>query len=661
MTELLRENIGRSPIAVNLSFSTATLSLADGWWPEIGFLLERVEWRTAPHCQDAAPVQMKRMRIPIRLWPLLNGEALIAQAKIEDLSVDLDALKASCRNGPIAASPVAAAAHNAAPTATPTAIPGAQPAVVSTIDPELRKQLQGIIRGIRVDRAEFYFENRMKSVVIEDFSAVWRGDDLEIATGVRFPPATVFGEALPPFVVSGFVRPQDISVDVRADLNEGTLEGSAQLHPIQQAAGGLELASEVRIAVADLPLSVVTPLLRKSGMVDDSFKPRFAWLDCAAEVKGTFSRLLIQSPVQISQCEVSGHIGRVRVESALREPNGAWHAVGKKAVEVNFEQVSIGKLLDAFAQEGPRGVFSEFGNFTGRVSVGSERSATISGEIKGAQLKFVSGGGSALQGLQLGRIEGELSERRLDLQISKVALDGGESDVTASVAADIGVSGVGRAMVKVIGERLKFNSRVEKLLFTGPVKNLQVNTQLVVKNGQLDDLKLKLEASGIEGAEVVADIIRMRGSINRASSQPASVAVDLDAPTISLADESPIFKLLQPALFDWRAPEGLLKTPHQWTFRKLSLAGHFDEAGFTWTRANVELPVSSLAGVKKIAFRSKGKFARDQQTEIELDALYPSQKRLRWSVSGSWLKLAHKGLSPEIEEGRTPSLSILGL
>ncbi|MBL7688454.1 MAG: hypothetical protein JNJ49_10490 [Bdellovibrionaceae bacterium] len=660
MTEFLRKNLEHSQIAENLSFSEASLSLADGWWPEVAFLLERVEWRTAPSCQDAAPIQMKRMRVPIRLLPLMKGEAVVALAKVEDLTVDLDTLKTSCRKVETAAVSIAAVANSDQPRVEPVPEVPKPAAPAPTIEPEMRKRLQAMIRGLRVDRAELFFENRMKSVVLEDFSAVWSGDDLEVATGVRFPPATVFGEALPPFLVSGTLRPQDISVDVRADLNEGTLEGSAQLHPVRVESGAMELESEVRVAVADLPLSVMTPLLRKSGMVNERFKPRFAWLDCAAEVKGLFSRLLVQNAVHFSQCEVSGHIGRVRVESALREPTGVWHAPMGKDVEIVFDQLSIGQTLDTFAEEGPRGVFSEYGNFTGRLVIADARKASVSGELKGAQVKFASGGGSALQGVHLGRIDGALSAQHLDFQISKVALDGGETDMTAVVGADLGDQGIERATVRIDAEHMKLNSRVEKLLFTGPVENLQLSTQLSFRRGEFDDLKLKLEASGLKGAEIEAEKIRMSGKMNRAAGG-AAVDIDMDAPMVALTDRSPIFKLLQPALFDWSAPEGLLKTAHQWPFRKVSVKGRLDDAGFTWARASVELPVDSISGAKKITFRSKGKIERAQLVEIELDALYPSQKRLRWSVSGSWLKLAHTGLSPEIEAGRVPPLKVLGL
>lgn len=660
MTEFLRQNLEHSQIAENLSFSEASLSLADGWWPEIAFLLERVEWRTAPSCQDTAPVQMKRMRVPIRIVPLMNGEALVALAKVEDLTVDLDALKTSCRKTE-AAIPSAAAVASSDPQhveAVPEVLSPAAPA--PTIDPEIRKRLMAVIRGLRVDRAELFFENRMKSVVLEDFSAVWRGDDLEVSTGLRFPPATVFGEALPPFLVSGTVRPQSISVDVRADLNEGTLDGSAQLQPVRMASGAMELESEVHVAVADLPLSVMTPLLRKSGMVNEKFKPRFAWLDCAAEVRGLFSRLLVQNAVQFSQCEVSGHIGRVRVESALLEPTGVWHAPMGKDIEIVFDQLSIGQTLDTFAEEGPRGVFSEFGNFTGRLVVGDVRKASISGELKGAQLKFASGGGSALQGVHLGRIDGALSAQHLDFQISKVVLDGGETDMKAVVGADLGSKGIERAIVRVDAEHMKLNSRVEKLLFTGPVENLQFSTQLAFGRGVFDDLKLKLEASGLKGAEVEAEKFRVSGKMSRLAGGPA-VDIDMDAPTVALTDRSPIFKLLQPALFDWSPPEGLLKAAHQWPFRKLSVRGRLDEGGLSWSRASVEFPIDESTHAKKILFKSKGKIERDQQAEIELEALYPSQKRLRWSVSGPWLKLAHTGLSPEIEAGRVPPLKVLGL
>lgn len=634
--KIIRSKIEASALRENITFGGAEISLADGWLPDFALVLNRVEWRKHPTdssgCGETAPVRARLVRVPLRMSSLVNGEPSAGSVKIDDLTVDLDDLKRDCA---MPATTTAEAVHAAAkmPEKTPEKTNSSAPAEVWSSEDQ--KRISSMITGVRVTRAEIFFENRMKSVVVEDATAEWRGEALDVSTLLRFPPATVFGENLPTFSIRGTVHQHEMLAEIRADLNEGTLEANAILKPFLTAAGVRELEAELKLTVSDLPLSVVTPLLSKSGIVTGTFRPKFMWLDCNAEVHGVFSRLFIENPVSLSQCEISGQVGKLQLASATRLPSGAW-----KPFEVSAEKVDIARVFETFELQGPTGVFANFGMLTGKLNLNSAEDVRASAAVNGAVIRFAGSDGTALQPLSVGKIEGALLSNRWKISLSDFVPDGGSADL--KVTADLERTG-SDAKVDVELKKLKLNPRVEKVIFTGPVEDITgaasfALQRLADSTANVSRLKADLKIRGMLGSEIDADEVKIEADLSKTKPK-GEIEVTAKSTEVKALKSGRLFKLLQPALLGWAgdvAHDGNLLV-----LGKVAIRGRFRENGFQWQQATAHVAPS-------LNLSSHGHIYRDHAIDAELEAQYPLATRLRWNVAGTWLKPKFSVASTEL-------------
>lgn len=646
--KLVRAKIETSSLRESLAFGSAEISLADGPFPDFALVLGRVEWRPVVGCTETAPVRARQVRVPLRFLSLLNGAPSVGKVKIDDLTIDLDDFKSGCGTVAIdvkasaaplglAATPVGEGADNSAKTEATVGVGKAKATPGEVWSTEDQQKVAAMVRGLRVSRAEIFFENRMKSVVLEDFEAAWRGEALDVATALKFPPSTVFGENLPAFAIRGTARRSEMFADIRADLSEGTLEAHAGFKPIVMANGSKELDAEVKLSVNDLPLSVVTPLLSKSGIVTGAFHPKFMWLDCNAEVRGVFSRLFVDYPVSLSECELSGQVGRLSFETATRLPSGRW-----KPFEVRADKVEIARILETVDVPGPTGVFANFGQVTGKLQLNSPDDATAKGEWRGAVLRFAGGDGAALQPVSVGKVEAKLAGRRWKAELADFKPDGGEADLKV----DLDIERDGRdAKVDVTLAHLKLHSRVEKVIFTGPVNDIKGVASLTFQSSMqppLAKMKAELALRGIQGAEMRADDVKIEA---KTETRNAKNEIELTAksPDVEVVKTGRLHRLLEPALFGWKGEDDDAAGLH---LGKVSVKGRFRENGFQWQQANAN--IGSGMGRSTVALSSQGHIYRDHAIDSELEAHYPLASRLKWSISGTWLKPKFAAASPEL-------------
>ncbi|CAN5636548.1 hypothetical protein BH10BDE1_BH10BDE1_10940 [soil metagenome] len=653
--KFIREKIEESPLRENLVFASAEISLADGWMPDIAVILHRLEWRTQTGCVvDVSPIRAQKMRIPLRMTSLLGGQPSAGVVKIDDLSVDLDDLKRECKH------PAKNGWQPATTIEKAVAVPPAGanvPATVELWSESEHQRIAAMLSGVRVTRGEVYFESRMKSVMLEDLSAMWRGDGLEVSTTLKFPPSTVFGENLPSFNVNGLVRRREIQAEIRAELSEGTLEANAQMTPVLAAGGVKELEADLKLVVSDLPLSVVTPLLTKSGIVAGAFHPKFVWLDCNAEVHGIFSRLLVENPVSLSECAMSGQAGRLSLDTATRLPNGKW-----KPFEVSAEKIEIARVLDSFELQGPNGVFANFGFLSGKLKFESPELISVAGNLNGSVLRFAGGEGTAVQSVSIDKLSANLQNHRWKVELAEFHPEGGTADL--KVLADLDQAGRD-ATVEVKLGGLKLSPRVEKVIFTGPVENISGSVKLAMgllsPEGKttLSKLKSSIVITGLRGTELTADEIKLESQLSQ-----SVIEVNAKTARIEVLKSGKLFKLLQPSLLG-SAGESL-PAGDRLVLGKVAIRGHFLESGFQWSQASANVgPLVTLA--------SKGIVFRDHAIESELEAHYPLASHLKWNISGTWMKpkfasgsvelenlFARAGLPRESVEGVVP-LRLLGL
>lgn len=635
----IRDELARSELSESLTFETARVSLANGWLPDFAIVLGRVEWREPRHCAEIAPLRATSVRVPIRMLSLLRGVPAGGRATIDDLVVDVDGLKEDCSRSADEKPPKPSDPPSETKRTTVIAVDPSKALERGEIwSVEVQERSSAMISGLVVSRAEIFFEKRMKSVVIENLRARWRGPNLELSTNLSFPPSAVFGESLPSFDVTGTIAREGISAKIQANLNEGLLEASAELKPVV-VSGRQELESDVKLSVSNLPLSVVTPLFVKSQAVSERFRPKFLWLDCRAEVQGIFSRLLVDHPVTFSGCSISGRMGRITIDDeAVREPSGEW-----RPLSLGFEKLDLAHAFETFHLEGPSGVLSSFGQMTGTIRVQSRDSMVANARWEQAAIRFAGTEGIALQPLAVDSLSAKLQNRRWMIELSNFKLEEGRAEIL--LKADLDARSF-HGDFDLNLSSLKLASRVEKVLFNGTVAEIsgsaKASTDLA---GKLSKLRANVVLKGLQGSEVDSSEARLEARLEerpkeRTNAQSAS-HIELSARTVGLevAKSGRLYRLLEPTLLGW--PGELARQGQRLVLRNAAIRGHFTDAGFEWSEAKASVG-------PRVGLTSRGRIARDHKLEAEIVAQYPLVSRLKWSISGSWLQPTATVASPEL-------------
>lgn len=633
----IRAQIEKSEFQGQIGFRKAEVEFASGPWPDFALVLTDVQWRPMAACESEgahrmdAPMRAAAVRLPLRWSSLLRAEFAMGRIAAQDLVVDLDEVKRRCPND---------AKHVSAPTAVPSAAPAdSSPAFASAVastppstlpalslyqESEL-KNLSRVLSGISVDHAELFFEGRMKSVVLENLRASVKAKGLDISTLVRIPPATVFGESLPAFSVKGTVQPSEILAEARVDLNEGTLEASAVLKPVVSARGSRELDTAIKLSVSNLPLSMMTPLLVKSSIVPKGFQPRFAWLDCNAEIKGIFSRLMVDHPLTVSPCEISGQVGKLRVEKATREASGVWHPF-----VVGAENVELGKVLETFQLHGAPGVFSEYGKFSGNVEVKNPDEFSFLGSTSGMVVRFAGGGeGTALQTIGIGKLAVLGNGNTIRAEAEDFHPEGGEAQLSLEAEHNLRT---GDTEFQFDLSRLKFNSRVEKVLFTGSVAEISGKASGLVQNEKLKRLRATLGFKGVQGTEFHSSEMRLEARLDakqegRSVTEFEPIEIVAKAPVVEVPKSGFLFRILRPAFLGWSGVES--QDGKTVVMNHATVRGKLLGSGFRWSAAQASVGPS-------MTLYSEGQVFRDQVLEAKLESKFPSTSRLAWQVSGTW-------------------------
>lgn len=638
---LVRAKLETLPVAEQLTFRSAELSLANGAWPDFALVLHELEWRPSQACAESAPARAKSIRIPLRFLSVIEGEPAAGVVRVSELILDLDRLKNGCANAStdpvvdkVTEKTIEFGKGEKGKTDKTAVIDPIHYGAGEVFSVDQSRHFARILRGVLLDRAEIFFEDRMKSVVLENFRASWSGRTpenakLDFHTSVHFPPSTVFGENLPAFTVSGILDRHQIVGDVRADLNEGNLEASVTLKPIVGPKGQKELAAELGISVSDLPLSVMTPLLTKSGIVVGAFRPKFVWLDCSADIHGVFSRLFIDNPLNLSQCEVSGQIGRLVLEKAARNPDGRW-----RAFEVVVSELSVDKFLDVFDAHGPVGTFSDMGKLEGKLTVDSDDQARFAGRLRGAVARIAGGDGVALQPFEIETVEAQLRGKTWDVLTAEFKPAGGEADVEMRGRFDLKAN-VGKADLVV--KHLKLSQRVEKVLMTGPIEDVQGKASASIEAGRLKQLTSNFTLKNVSGDEFRADELDVVGS-GKSAENGVAISIQAKSPKIDVVAGSALHKLLQPSLLGWNGGSDEVLP-----LKRVAINGRFSDEAFQWQKTS-----ASIAGLVNLA--TEGQIEKGNQLVASVEAQFPNTRRLKWKISGSWFKPLHEADSPELVE-----------
>lgn len=592
---------------LSLVFQSARLKLASGAVPQLAIVLNGVEFTPHPDCVPEPSLRVAELELPFRFVSLLRGQLAIGTVTADDIVVDLDRFKNRCRESKSHPTSELKNSRDEAPVTAKVSGTMAKP----WWKEDQLLQIQELISGVKFSKVEIQFEDRAKSIVLESFSARSNhgSDTVEVKSDLRIPRELVFGEELPPLSLKASVQSDSMEVSVAVPLSEGQLNAWAALVPSSD--GGLEI--DARIAVGDVPLSTMGPLLTKTGLAQLTFRPKFLWLDCEARVKGRFQGLFRDNPVHFERCLVEGNGGSVHVDSAVRNPSGTW-----EPFVVRLSQVDVRRLLETFSLEGPDGVANNFGQLSGEVGIQSGDEAHFKGVVDGAQIRFSSRSVRAVQTLQRVQVRADLKGDTVSGSIHRVDLKGGLFDGHVDFTMNRSFNS-GSIFVKI--DSLVLDEKIQDLLVGGRMGVVAGEAKVDVLEGGLSNLRGDFQLNDVEGREFSIK----SASLKTESGANGLVQVTLQTPEVSLLRKSRLFKSMQSLFFgyDFEAKEQI---PIRNAMIRTTISG---TGGVSWDRAK-----GSMEG-NRIQLVSTGELTRSRNISGWVGVDYPRVKNLKWSLSGT--------------------------
>ncbi|MES2963312.1 MAG: hypothetical protein V4760_05435 [Bdellovibrionota bacterium] len=589
------------------AFDGAKIRLARGSIPEFSVVLTGVRIAPAPKCNPEPSLRIAELTLPFRFSSLFSGHFAVGTISAEDMVVDLDGFKKRCPETPVVkALEPRANAPVAKESQQPT--PATEPSVPGDIHPwwteEQIRAARSFVLGVDFKRVEIQFEERSKRIFLDSFAAEVDADSgrLDVSTELRVPPEIIYDEKVPPLRLE--IRATAMRADAKliAGFNEGRLETNAVLTPGPDRTLDVDMQLDVR----NVPLSTVIPLMKKAGITDQAFQPRFLWLDCGAKIKGPFQGLFNKSPFLIENCSIEGDGTKIEIARALRHPDGNWEPLG-----VSVKKLDLNKLFRTLGLSGPEGIASDFGNLTGEIELRGPDDATFAGRLENAKLSFSRRSVRVEQ--RIARLAGRftLREGRFRGGITDALVDNGE--FAGELAFDLDRK-LRSGNVKVELKTLSFDPRVQALLVDGLMGPVAGSGVALIDQGKLVSLESKLEVGKTEGREWKFEKAELGTSMKNGS----GVLVTISSPLLELNKTSALYRTITPIFFghsfdgDWIGLE------------KMSFDVRVPEGGgLRWSKASATLEKG------RIAMSSEGAMSRERALFGWIEVDYPKAKNLK--------------------------------
>lgn len=318
-----------------LSFGSARIYYSRGWVPEIGLNLANVSWKPADSkCSpDSFGVEADLISVPIRFMALLRGVVRDLNIRAADMRLDVDAIKGclGSDNHPDGAHDQSHSQGHSMGRSKGQLV-GSQPSKsrFKLADTEAaplfsKGQWDDLLRAlhaVEVDRLRVEFEGRQKQIVLNQLKIERAAGLFEVQTRLEVPPQTVFGEKLPSFEFKAHLGSDEMKGGLEAQFAEGRMSAVARIHPRRLKNREIALFSDIQVAIRDLPLSELSPILRRSGLISEPLNTRSVWLSCSGHIQGLFQTMISTEPIQLSDCQVYGKLGQIEFESGQRTPGG---------------------------------------------------------------------------------------------------------------------------------------------------------------------------------------------------------------------------------------------------------------------------------------------------------------------------------------------------
>ena len=507
------EAIQARGLDANIQVQEAQLTLADGLFPIFAVDLKKVTGRWAAQCGVSGWWNTDSVRVPLRLFDLLQGKAKVADIRVNFLEVHFEKALADC-----AAQKSLLVGEKQVVTNPLT------PAQVLLGDPPFASQ-ENLVNQERL-RALLFGSWSEAQKILERLDTQ-KLPRLQIAEMRLFAPSTAEVTYVMSQLQVGLEAQDKPVLKARGRLGFLLSEGNAPeigftFHLHAEAATlaydgrwqeglfsgkiGLERTPEKKLGwflegdIRHVSLKNLIVLLDRQKKSLSHIKPRFAWFSCHASGRGLVEDEALTAIVR--DCTVKGDLGQIEIRDLKF---GSAYPDWLSPYKVDLDQVSLGEVLRALQWRELESL-GNYGKIVGEIQVNAADDFSWRGSLQDVSFVFSNLGVQAQQ---------TISEIRGRVDISRDRVTGVFDDVRTSEGGVEGkISFVverseGKGHLHLHLTDIELAPRIQKIMFAGKTRGMQllgdfdyVGGQLVTGRGYVSLEALQAETMEILGARL---------------------------------------------------------------------------------------------------------------------------------------------------------------
>lgn len=468
---------------VNVKFSTARLSLSDGFWPELAVVIENLSFESDQVCWMTPVLEANIIKLPLDLSSLFSGKVVIKEIFADQVTLSLRTDLKDCKHRqPASESGVPAASASVASGAEAKPDSAVKPLLIENLQREKNSVERLSVKSFRVN----YLPQAFTSVEVQDLNVSLKSKQprkIDISGFLNLGGETLSGDySSQARIEVEYAEDQVPSWTSRLTGNwrEGHYRLQGTYDPETQA-------YKVDSNLDHIPLSQVLPLLRKHHLLSDDLNGKDVWISLLANSQGFANSAA--HPLEVSKIKMEGDLGEIEVDriSSKDIAKGSFDPFEMQIHSLNFS--NLAKFLNRTLKSESLG---QLGVFHGKIRFQSRDQIKITGEHSGLEFIFSSRGQRQAQSIALITGEAELKNQVWRLRLDRLHPSEGLFLGQADIKSDANFENI---EARLVMEDLTLSPEVQKLMTAGgQLTSLAGNVSVKIKQGKLSEINGSVDA-----------------------------------------------------------------------------------------------------------------------------------------------------------------------
>lgn len=576
---------------VQVKFSAAQVSLADGILPRIAVVISDVRMESEQKCWGAPILEVDELRLPVSLTSLLRGRSPLrridANAMVINFREDIEKCDEEVEENRFSGG-----------------------GLVSLSPVEIREKYQNDIRMVRIQKLKI--ASRKYPALSSEFMSLQ-------AQVKSFEPKVIELRAKTHLLKEQRVGDYMSHANIFLEYKESP-EKTLQSHIFGNWREGhysiisnysmdddfLTMESDLK----HIPLSQIIDLMKRYNLTKADLSSRQIWFSSKARLAGPMQELR-RTPLEIRDVRLEGDIGEIyseRIQFQSLEP------LRYSPIFFEVKKLDVSKAL-AFVKKTPKATFlGNLGIFHGSAEIRSEDQVKAQGELSGLEFLFANKGQSETQVIDRVSLDMALKKDEATLVINRMEPRGGVFVGDLTLRHDFSSE---KMNLKIHVDELSLGSNVQNLMTNGgEIGPLNLDAEANLVKGFLTTLKGELRATSmtVEGVSLQ----KTRVSAMRTDS---GVVLDTKIAELKVSETSPATSVLQQVTRPewWQAGVFSLDAVHG----KFEIG---DQGSFKWKNF-----VSQVDKNEK--FMTSGAWDANAQLSGSI-GIAEGKKTQKWSIKG---------------------------